>query len=87
VPPAEYADVKGNSCVIVCTRADKSITAYTTDGRKIGDFEMFTQWAGNYCHSRRQTIQNPDAQPMADPKVKIPQPTNNSRNNNRSRHR
>jgi len=49
VPPAAYTEVKGDSCVITCTRADKSITAYTIDGRKIGDFELFTPWAGTYC--------------------------------------
>lgn len=49
VPPAAYTEVKGDSCVITCTRADKSITAYTVDGRKIGDFELFTPWAGTYC--------------------------------------
>lgn len=49
VPPAAYADIKGDSCIITCTRADKSITAYTAGGRKIGDFEMFTPWSGTYC--------------------------------------
>jgi len=49
VPPAAYTEVKGDSCVITCTKADKSITAYTADGRKIGDFEMFTPWNDTYC--------------------------------------
>jgi len=49
VPPAAYTEVKGDSCVITCTKTDKSITAYTADGRKIGDFEMFTPWNDTYC--------------------------------------
>lgn len=49
VPPDAYTEVRGDSCVITCTKADKSITAYTADGRKIGDFELFTPWTDTYC--------------------------------------
>lgn len=45
VPPAPYLSIHADSSVIVCSRDDRCVDAFTTEGKRIGpgSFELFTK--------------------------------------------
>lgn len=43
-----YMGVTADRYTITCINPDNTISVYTTEGKEIGHFEMFTSWAGKY---------------------------------------